>query len=176
MERKSFFVRFLMVSVTLFIFGLFVFNNSAFGLSEKEDILGEFRLAVANSLEKLIEATDENLMEYIIRIRKVEVAGKEYLVVYLIKGPKQKRLIWKISSDRLKNPGDIIKYAQEVAEVIIHEIRADAAKKQSRKNQTNFSTKEARHRTSFSFSWNKLDGSVAPIKRAIYLGGYFCCG
>jgi len=57
------------------------------------------------------------------------VAGKEYLVVYLIKGPKQKRLIWKISSDRLKNPGDIIKYAQEVAEVIIHEIRADAAKK-----------------------------------------------
>lgn len=133
MERKSFFIRFLVALVILFIFGLFVFNNSAFGDSEKEDldILLEFKLALAISMDKLFGEMDKNLIliEYRIKIQKIEVvAGEEYLAVYLYL-MNQKRPtrgippIWGVSWDRLKDSDDIIKAAREAAKAILYRIR-----------------------------------------------------
>ncbi len=145
MKRKISFVCLLVVLAAIFTIVFFILNVVFFGpekeskifssvdlrlangtLSEK-DVVGEFRLALAEALDNEIEENDygklmnEKLMEFQIRVQKIEVAKKKYLVVYLIEETGQKRLIWGILVDRLKKPGNIRKCAQEAAEAIIYE-------------------------------------------------------
>ena len=145
MKRKIPFVILLVVLAVIFTIVFFILSAAFFGpekeskisspfdlrlangtLSEKD--VEKFRLALAAVLDNEIEENDygkltnEKLMEFQIRVQKIEVAKKEYLVVYLIKeGGRKKQLIWGDSVDRLKKPGNIKKCAQEAAEAVIYE-------------------------------------------------------
>lgn len=159
MKRKISFVFLLVVLAAIFIVGFFILNvvffgpepekeskifspvdlHLANGTLRKKDVVWEFRLALAAALDEIIEnervelkkSANGELVDFQIRVQKIEVAKKQYLVVYLIKeGGRKKQLIWGDSIDRLKKPGNIKKCAQEVALVIIYEVSDFGFKKQ----------------------------------------------
>ena len=153
MKQKLFLGCLWVMLTVILVFGLISDYASAGTRLANEEILKEFKLALAASLEELIEfelgESDEKgefnngeLVD-IVRTQRIKVAKKEYIVVYLIREDGPRQLIWGIPLNRLKKLSDIRKCAQEAAEAIIYEVfYADAEnEKQPKKTKNNISTK-----------------------------------